>query len=319
LSVQAPNGNGTTALTSYSYNSLGQQTQVLQPSVTAVQSNGTSVTTTPKTTYAFDALGDVIQATDPNGNYASTPYSTTYAYNSFGDVTSVTPPTPGGYYSVTTQDVYNLDNELIQQTDPEGNLSGYGYDDDGRRTSVTKPNPSTGGLSGGLTTHYGFDANGNTLWQEDPLGNFTNYVYNARNQLIATALPPPSASSSGGTIASGSPTTSYSYDANGNTTAESDPDGNTTYYNYDALNRMIAQAENVALSYSASGGEVDQTATTYYSYDQNGNLTQKINADGLTENYQGTKKGTQLFFLTMPLRGGRLGPCRESPVEPRRT
>ena len=70
---------------------------------------------------------------------------------------------------------YDADGDLTSQTDPLGNVTGYGYDALGRETSVTAPSPN--GEGSGLTTTYAYDLVGNLLSQTDPLGHTTSYTY----------------------------------------------------------------------------------------------------------------------------------------------
>ena len=79
---------------------------------------------------------------------------------------------------------------------------------------------------------------------------------------------------------SGGPLISFYHDANGNQTAEKDPDGNTTYYNFDPLNRLSDKREYVALNLDPSTSyttQVDAKVATTYLYDPAGNLTRQLN------------------------------------------
>ena len=68
--------------------------------------------------------------------------------------------------------------------------------------------------------------------------------------------------------------TRYAYDAAGNMTSLTDPDGNVTSWTYDALNRGVS--------------ETNPLGTAYYSYDADGDLTQTTDRDGQTTQYVST-------------------------------
>jgi RHS repeat-associated protein len=72
--------------------------------------------------------------------------------------------------------------------------------------------------------------------------------------------------------------TSYGYDADGENTSESDPDGNTTYDSYDSYGRLASQSETVAL-YLSGDTQVTTAATTTYQYDADGDLLQETDPE----------------------------------------
>ena len=63
--------------------------------------------------------------------------------------------------------------------------------------------------------------------------------------------------------------TEYGYDSEGNISSVTDPNGYTTYYGYDGLNRLIEVTQPVI------------AATTYH-YDAHGNLESVTDAGGLS-------------------------------------
>ncbi len=70
--------------------------------------------------------------------------------------------------------------------------------------------------------------------------------------------------------------TSYTYDAMGNMLTLTDPDGNTTTWTYDHLGRVTSQQETVALGLNSDGTPQTTLATSYYSYDPDGDLLTAI-------------------------------------------
>src|SRR5205085_6281853 len=79
-------------------------------------------------------------------------------------------------------------------------------------------------------------------------------------------------------------TVTYYHDAAGNQRAETDPDGYTTFYNFDPLNRLASKSQLVALYRTSTTTHTD-TATNSYFYDLAGNLSQKTDADGRVTAY----------------------------------
>ena len=112
------------------------------------------------TSYQVDQLGQVTAQTSPDG------ITTSYAYDEAGDETLVTGPPvaaeAGGGAPVTARAVtttgYNTFGEAAETQDPDGNVTTYGYDADGRAVSQALP-PYTppggpGPVSGTSVTTY---------------------------------------------------------------------------------------------------------------------------------------------------------------------
>jgi RHS repeat-associated protein len=97
----------------------------------------------------------------------------------------------------------------------------------------------------------------------NPLGDATSYVYDQAGQQTSTAR-----ADSTGTVQA---TTSYGYDPAGNRTSVTNPDGNTTSYAYDALNRLAS----VTVPVTASANDVRS-----YGYDAAGNRTEVTDGNG---------------------------------------
>jgi YD repeat-containing protein len=248
-----------------------------------VNPTGTSPTGwAEKTVYTYDdardasqghlGLGDVLEVDDYTSANPSTPYTfTRYAYD----------PVTGKQASVTTPEGtvnYRYDpatGELLETwTGTAGPSSAgtdvlYGYDDQGRLASVTQERLDGAAVAAGaVTVRYGADGNA---------------------------------------ISTTQPTTLYAYDAVGNLQSTVEPDGQTTTYQYDDLNRLTLErvtqgstlvetfdydqvlatgtknpdlmlqsdgdrGGEVDTRYNASGGVVSQT-TTAWTYDPDDRLT----------------------------------------------
>ena len=115
--------------TSYTFDDVGRVLTQTDPDPDA----GGGLTS-PVTTYAYNALGNVTSVTDPRSKV------TTYAYDNLQRLTSITEPDPdggGGLSSPVTTYVYNSQTLLDKITDPLSHDTTFGYDGFGRRTEVT--------------------------------------------------------------------------------------------------------------------------------------------------------------------------------------
>ena len=95
---------------------------------------------------------------------------------------------------------------------------------------------------------------------------------------MSQSLPSPATGAVGG------PTTTSTFDLDGDQLSLTDPDGNTTSWSYDCLGDAIGQSEVVALGYN-SQGVIKTTATSSDQFDLDGNLTPSIDADGRVIDY----------------------------------
>jgi RHS repeat-associated protein len=244
-SITDPVGNKTT----YSYNTLGQRVSMVSPRGNVAGGNPAQYTTS----WVYDALGRLTQATDPLGHTSSQTYdgdgnvtsvtdarnnTTSYAYNADNELTQVTRPN-----TTTLQYGHDLDGNLTSQTDGASHATTYAYDALNRVSSTTDP------LN--RTTSSTYDAAGNRKTLVAAGGGTTTYSYDAANQLTSIAY-------SDGTT----PNVSYTYTANGQRATMVDGTG-TTNYTYDTLNRLTGQTnganQNVSYGYDLSGDLISLT------------------------------------------------------------
>jgi len=75
---------------------------------------------------------------------ANTPYSKVY-YDKFARVVK-SEKQDMDKNTISTTKTYNAKGELATQTDPNGNVTNFTYDNYGRQTSVQRPNPSGSGI-----------------------------------------------------------------------------------------------------------------------------------------------------------------------------
>ena len=277
--ITDPDGNQTISL----YDGFGRLAETIQP-----DPNGGTIT--PKTFYGYDANGQLVEQISPAGP-ASAPNSvqqvTAWQYDDLGRTTAVS-QLDGTITSSLTQDAYGVwhlvysgttelttaygydaDGNQMTVTDPLGNVTTYHYDHDNRLVEEILPNPS-GGTSPGPTTQYTYDAEGNRLTETDPDGNVTCYAYNSLDQLTSETGPV-ALCLSGSTPVTAAAVTSYQYDADGNLTQETDPDGRVTVFSYDALNRETGEQWYASAS-AAAGGPSAASDVLTFSYDADGEL-----------------------------------------------
>lgn len=246
---------GPDRITKTSYDSLSRVTQVKRAFGTPDQIN--------YATYTYYSAGGQESATDANGNKSY------YTYDGLARQSRWYFP------SKTTAGQYE-----------PNDYEEYGYDLNGNRTSLRKRD--------GRTISYGYDALNRLRSEVYPAGsgviNNVYFNYDLRNlQLYArygsdTGVGVTSTYDGFGRLLSssadqsGAPRTlGYQYDAEGNRTRLTHPDGNYFGYIYDGLNRLTTITENgstslATLSYTSSGRRQALTrganvTSTNYGYD----------------------------------------------------
>jgi RHS repeat-associated protein len=275
--------NADGVVTQLSYDFAGDLASVSMP-----DGNGTQVSTA---TYSYDAGGELTSATSPDGNLAGANagnYTTTTAYNADGQKASVTQA--GGSGATATPRVIN-----------------YGYDASSNQTTVEDAR--------GFTTITAYDADDRPTVITDPLGNATLTCYDAVGQVTQT-VPPVGVAANSLTPAScptaypagygtrlapdasthtfnaagyqtamttpapagqtGSETSTYTYDANGNllTTTAPPASGSTVQVTTDTYN-SVGKIASVTV-----GSGTPAASTTSYCYDPNGDTTAVVAPDG---------------------------------------
>ncbi|WP_428304807.1 RHS repeat-associated core domain-containing protein [Lacipirellula sp.] len=150
------------------------------------------------------------------------------------------------------------------------------YDAIGRLTKVINADKTS------VTTEY--DAAGRVRYQHDELDRVTEFRYDTFGRLDTMLQADPA---SGLISTTGSPTTSYRYDAAGNRVAVTDPRGVTTQYEFDVFNRAVsvidAQGNRTRTVYDVAGqvvAAIDALGrTTYMLIDDRGRVIQQRQAD----------------------------------------
>ncbi|MHB0867465.1 MAG: DUF6531 domain-containing protein [Thermoleophilia bacterium] len=233
------------------------------------------------TLYAFDELNRITseKVDAGQGNFL---LERSYAYNKAGKLTSDT--TGEGAISYSYDDVYNL----TAMTDRQNATYSFTYDNNQNQlTAVENATNKTvsfaynpRGLLSQSTDAYGasesfaYDGAGNLTQRNDSVAGHsftTTFDHTPRNQVKS--------------VTRGTDTSTFSFDAAGNLTGKTYPNGVTTSFAYDADNRLSSQQAvkdaQTLQSYSQSfdaAGNITQltengTLTTNYGYDQLRRLT----------------------------------------------
>lgn len=229
-------------VTTQTFDVLSRKTSVREVSGTAFK----------ETKYGYDAGDNLTDVTDALGKI------TFHAYNGAGQRWAMTDRN-----NATTQFLYDNEGRTIQVTDAGGNATYSVFDEAGRQYAATD--------GAGKTKWFVYDAADRRTSWADRNGRVTRRAYDDANRVTAESWE-----LSGVTIQ----TQTFAYDANGNTTSATDPDGNHTL-TYDALNRVVTSQQpfsfGLTYAYSPTGDTVTMTDTSggtqVSSFDKRGRLT----------------------------------------------
>ncbi|WP_411677985.1 GLUG motif-containing protein [Caproicibacter sp.] len=224
-------------------------------------------------TFTYDPNGNLATETDPDGTVIScnsegkpalatrTDGSTiTYAYDSSGNLVS----TVDSKYGTTTYS-YDSAGHRISETDPDGTV--VTFDTTGKVTKAT--------CSDGRTVLYEYDPSGNLSTGIDSLAGTYTYTYDENQNLTSVEQPNGQVVyyDSNGSVSSiqnsanntSANRISYTYDSEtGNIVGIYEDDVLKVSYQYDSKNELIRE-DNLWLNESIA-----------YSYDENGNITNKL-------------------------------------------
>lgn len=247
--------DGTTQLTQFEYNSLGQVIRTIDPVGRETQfeydinqidllkiKQKTSVSdysiiaeftyndqhlpltyldaSGQTTTYSYNSFGLPSQVTDALGQ------TTSFEYDGFGYLNRIINPNN----QTTTSFTYDNYGRIATQTDSEGYTLTYNYDNFDRVIQITYPD--------GTTTEYSYDKL-DLVATTDRLGRTTSFSYDANRRMTSMTDPL-------GQV------THYSYYENGVLKSITDAEGNITYWNIDIQNRPMAKfyADNSVEKYT---------------------------------------------------------------------
>jgi RHS repeat-associated protein len=268
--TSATDGDGN--LTKYTFDAADQQTVVTRADNSTITTayNGDGTVNTVKdaagaiTSYGYDAQGRQTSATNPDNRV------TTSGYDPVGHPNTV--KDPAGATTTTSYDPAGRATAVTYSDGATSNVTGIGYDADGRRTTMTD---GTGTSSrsydtfgelvsavngGGATVAYGYDNDGNPTSITYPDGSTVTNGFNISDQLVTVTD-------------SASNTTTFGYNPDGANTT-------TTYPNGDTVTNAFNTAEQQTSTTLAQG----QTTLGALSYgrDNAGQLASRTPSGQLT-------------------------------------
>lgn len=275
-----PAGNNTAVtdaagnITSFAYDSVNQPKLVTFPDQSTKQ-------------ITYDVRGRRQSVTDGNNN------TTQFSYDDGDRLLTTTDANQS-----VTQYAYDGESNLTSITDASQRTTAFFYDEQGNVTQVLFPS--------GLSESYVYDLLGNILSRTDRNGNTINYSYDALNRRVGKHYPDGTSASfsydlanrlsgvSDNTVSYGfaydnagqlqGTATQYSFlpgltfangyqhDAAGNRTSLTGPDGSTTTYSYDPLDRLASVVDSAL-------GQID------FSYDALSRRTSIKRPNGVRSSY----------------------------------
>ncbi len=217
------------------------------------------------TTFIYDNNGNALTRTETDTSSGTTPYSTT------GQTRTWTNTFDGLGHVLTVTG---------QRTDVTA-TSSFAYDSSNNLNTIIDP-------LGHITQLTNYNGSGLPLTMIDPNGVVTALTYDARDRLLTRTVQ----------AASGNATTAFSYDAAGQVTNITLPDGLFLNYQYDLAHRLQSVSdglgESIAYSLDAAGNVTNQTVRNAQSlitktqnqvFDQLGRMLQQIGAASQTTSY----------------------------------
>ncbi len=221
------------------------------------------------TSYQYDACGNLTRITDPEGN------TTAYEYDAMNNQISECLDASDGQQCVTIYQ-YDKKGRVIKEINPVSDEKSYTYDANGNITAITDED--------GNEALIRYDLNNNPIAMNYSDGKEATFRYNKRGELVElqdwNGIATMEYDAVGRLLKvtdHNSRTTGYGYDAAGNRTSITYPDGSVVNYAYDRNNRITKVTDG--------GGK-----ETQYSYDAMGNvisLTQPGGNSKYTYNVKG--------------------------------
>jgi len=188
---------------------------------------------------AYDAFGNVVERIDKRGIAEQYTYDANHRL-----LTS----TRAGL--VTVRNEYDEAGNRLFATDANGNVMGFEYDALNRVVQENRPLASIRRIF--------YNAMGDKMAERDPEGRFVNRSFDLRSRKISETV-------NSNALGSGTETTLFEYDANGNIVLVTRPEGKAWEREYDRADRLVLIRDPLA-------------GVTQYSYDANGNRTSQVDA-----------------------------------------
>lgn len=275
-SSSSPWTTGSSAETTYTYDSLGEQITVTAPATAAAPKGAV-------TSLQYDLDGRALTTTKPSGvvttdsytptgqlagiSYSDSTHAVTFAYDANGTRTKMVDGTG------TTTYTYDAFNEMTGETNGASKAIAYAYDADGNTTGITYPAATK-------AVTRAFNNEGRLTGVTDPMGQTTTFTYDADGDLLTTAAPNGTTTTNtygaadlatGSTLTKGTTVLAKLTDTRSDDgtiaaqTPSSGAAGTTQNYTYDAAQR-VTKAASTAYAYDASGN-VTGLGTAQQQYD----------------------------------------------------
>ncbi len=189
----------------------------------------------------YTSQGTLDTVTDPTG------VVTQYTFDDYGEQLSSSMVTdPDGTTFRATSQTYDDAGRVATMTDQRGYVTTFGYDGDGRVTSVQ---PS--GVAQANEWKFIFDAAGDRVQTIDPAGRTRDWAYDAMGRVVNAYEYP----QTGTTLQ-----TSYHYDADSQLVSVDDPRGFVLCYTYDGLGNRLNRYKTAS---DCSGSQSDVETWSY--------------------------------------------------------
>lgn len=317
LTIVDPNG----VTTSLTYDLRGRLTSVAKGAL--------------KTTYVYDAVGNLTKATLPDNSFLIFSYDAAhrligvadalgnrvaYTLDLVGNLTKVQAFDPANVQTSVRSYAYDTVNRLLRAIGAQNETTAYAYDSQGNLTGVTDPLLHV--------TSYAYDAHNRLAQMIDANGRATSMTHDAMDHLTSVTDPRDLKTvyawdGFDNQTSRTSPDAGLSiktFDAAGNMTSASDGRSRRnefayekTVYQYDALNRRTSAtySDGTSVTWRYDQGvngigrltaTTDSTGSTFYSYDANGHVTRKQQSiSGVTRTtLYGYDSGGRLASITYP-------------------